>query len=199
MGVVPRRHGGTRSTARTTAQHGSRCDMRHFLMGQHPADPDLQAIRNSSREEPTTPTSPTVRAEALAAIRRTVAVSRRNVAPRGAAAAAASGSEDAYANLPPRQITVVPRQGGRSKRRDAATIATFVRSLERHKFEEVEDGEQCSICIEEWETAEVAVMLPCRHRFHSDCIGAWLLKSSLCPICKLDSLMLDSQGQEQEK
>jgi len=170
--------------------------MRQFLMGQHPVDPDLQAIRNSSREEPPTPTLPTVRAEALAAIRRTVAVSRRNVAPRGAAAAAASGSEDAYANLPPRQITVVPRRqrGGKLKKRDAAAVATFVQSLERHTFEEVEDGEQCSICIEEWETAEVCVMLPCRHRYHSDCIGAWLLKSSLCPICKLDSL-----EREQEK
>jgi len=189
--MPPPRHGGTRSTARAHAQHGSRCDMRQFINGQHPADSDLVAIRNSSRDDPQLPGSPTstrVRADALPAIRRVVAATRRTIAP-GAAAAAANGMADAYANQPVRERVPPPRRSAKSKSgaREADEVEAFVQSLAQHRFARVEEGEQCAICIEEWEPSDLAVMMPCSHPFHKECISAWLLKSSLCPICKWDS------------
>mmetsp|Transcript_11162 Transcript_11162/g.12240 ORF Transcript_11162/g.12240 Transcript_11162/m.12240 type:complete len:296 (-) Transcript_11162:144-1031(-) len=48
---------------------------------------------------------------------------------------------------------------------------------ERRKQEDV-----CVICTEEFNDEETRY-LPCFHRFHEDCISAWLKKRNKCPIC----------------
>lgn len=52
-----------------------------------------------------------------------------------------------------------------------------------------ENDEDCSICRERFQN-EVAVQLPCdqRHRFHKQCIGTWLARSSTCPLCRINVL-----------
>ena len=39
----------------------------------------------------------------------------------------------------------------------------------------------CAICLE---SISESITLDCKHSFHGGCIGAWLQKSSSCPICR---------------
>jgi len=49
--------------------------------------------------------------------------------------------------------------------------------------EEEAEEEECAICAEDWEAGEMLVQLPCRHRFHHDCIKSWLVRKCTCPLC----------------
>ncbi|CAL9122807.1 probable E3 ubiquitin-protein ligase RHY1A [Musa acuminata AAA Group] len=42
----------------------------------------------------------------------------------------------------------------------------------------------CAVCLEEFETGDILVHLPCDHRFHWDCVLPWLESSSHCPCCR---------------
>ncbi|GJQ09502.1 hypothetical protein GpartN1_g1293.t1 [Galdieria partita] len=44
----------------------------------------------------------------------------------------------------------------------------------------------CSICLESFCIGERLRVLPCLHCFHSCCIILWLMRRSLCPLCKSD-------------
>ncbi|XP_046687282.1 E3 ubiquitin-protein ligase MPSR1-like isoform X2 [Homalodisca vitripennis] len=43
---------------------------------------------------------------------------------------------------------------------------------------------QCVICFEEFITEYGCKRLPCNHKFHSQCIGKWLLVQKTCPTCR---------------
>ena len=45
--------------------------------------------------------------------------------------------------------------------------------------------EECSICIEDYNTNDVIRILDCNHSFHTNCIESWIQYSSKtqCPIC----------------
>ncbi|XP_042024808.1 E3 ubiquitin-protein ligase MPSR1-like [Salvia splendens] len=45
----------------------------------------------------------------------------------------------------------------------------------------VQVSEECAICLAEYEEAKE---MPCRHRFHADCIDRWLGMHGSCPICR---------------
>ena len=45
---------------------------------------------------------------------------------------------------------------------------------------------QCSICIEQFEEQDSIKILPCFHQFHAKCADDWLLRKSVCPVCKFD-------------
>jgi len=45
----------------------------------------------------------------------------------------------------------------------------------------------CSICHGDFKTGDKMVVLPkCRHSYHDGCVGPWLLKTPLCPLCRED-------------
>lgn len=43
--------------------------------------------------------------------------------------------------------------------------------------------EQCVICRVEYEEEDTILTLPCKHRYHSDCIKDWLKINKICPVC----------------
>lgn len=75
-----------------------------------------------------------------------------------------------------------------------------VGALDEEEFQRAEgEGEEaccCAICLEEFEDQEKVRVLPCKHRFHGDCLVPWLTeRHSSCPLCKFDVMqhVLDSQ------
>ena len=51
---------------------------------------------------------------------------------------------------------------------------------------ETENG--CPICLEKFVGNRPIRVLPCRHRYHSDCVDDWLVKRRRCPLCGYDIL-----------
>ncbi|KAE8710351.1 E3 ubiquitin-protein ligase RING1 [Hibiscus syriacus] len=61
----------------------------------------------------------------------------------------------------------------------------------------VEDALQCSVCLDDLEAGMEAKEMPCKHKFHSQCILPWLELHSSCPVCRYqmpaDESKLDSE------
>jgi hypothetical protein len=49
-----------------------------------------------------------------------------------------------------------------------------------------DDKKNCVICLNDFKNGEKALILPCIHLFHKDCIISWLKQNDKCPICKKD-------------
>ncbi|GAY39878.1 RING-type E3 ubiquitin transferase [Citrus sinensis] len=43
---------------------------------------------------------------------------------------------------------------------------------------------QCAVCLEEFEIGNEAKEMPCKHKFHGECIMPWLEVRSSCPVCR---------------
>ena len=51
----------------------------------------------------------------------------------------------------------------------------------------------CSVCLEGAVAGGRMRCLPCRHKFHVDCIDEWLSQSKKCPVCNTDVAELGEQ------
>lgn len=45
-------------------------------------------------------------------------------------------------------------------------------------------SESCTVCLEGFRAGTVVKEMPCKHRFHSECILPWLDLHSSCPVCR---------------
>ena len=45
-------------------------------------------------------------------------------------------------------------------------------------------GGSCSICLEDFDDGDRALLLPCKHRFHAQCVGHWFHEHRECPNCR---------------
>ncbi|KAI0380076.1 hypothetical protein F5Y04DRAFT_105724 [Hypomontagnella monticulosa] len=63
-----------------------------------------------------------------------------------------------------------------------------IERLERKKLDEAMLGPElkgeCTICIDEMKVGDEAVVLPCKHWFHEQCVVLWLKQHNTCPICR---------------
>ncbi|KAJ0263966.1 RING-type E3 ubiquitin transferase [Hirschfeldia incana] len=43
---------------------------------------------------------------------------------------------------------------------------------------------QCTVCLDDFEIGVEAKEMPCKHKFHSECLLPWLELHSSCPVCR---------------
>ncbi|UVC49963.1 RING-type E3 ubiquitin transferase [Theileria orientalis] len=53
-----------------------------------------------------------------------------------------------------------------------------------------DNSKTCSVCLEEYHEGVEIKRLPCTHFYHKNCIDVWLNKSTICPICKFDFIVM---------
>lgn len=70
---------------------------------------------------------------------------------------------------------------------DTQVAATYV----------TQEEDLCPICFEKFYQNEILRELPCKHRFHADCIDPWFLnESSECPLCRIDLALIQNPDQD---
>lgn len=57
----------------------------------------------------------------------------------------------------------------------------------------VEKG-ACVICLEEWLKGDMATELPCKHKYHFECVKKWLGIHATCPLCRYE---MPLEGEEE--
>ncbi|KAL6644998.1 hypothetical protein ACP70R_016606 [Stipagrostis hirtigluma subsp. patula] len=67
------------------------------------------------------------------------------------------------------------RQGTPPARKDAVAALPTVR---------VPEAATCPVCLDELTAGGEAREMPCKHRFHDQCIFPWLEMHSSCPVCR---------------
>ncbi|XP_059316005.1 E3 ubiquitin-protein ligase MPSR1-like [Lycium ferocissimum] len=59
-----------------------------------------------------------------------------------------------------------------------------IEALPRVEICEEEEKIECVVCLDELGVGDVAKEMPCKHRFHGDCVEKWLKIHGSCPICR---------------
>lgn len=80
------------------------------------------------------------------------------------------------------QLGMNDRQGPSLAPRSAIDALPTVRITQRH----LNIYSQCAVCQHNFELGSEARLMPCMHLYHSDCIITWLVRSSSCPLCRLE-------------
>ena len=84
------------------------------------------------------------------------------------------------------QLPTYPYQSKSSQAKDQDEAGIFADSCNGKSTDSNFMISQCSICIEQFEDEDMIKILPCFHQFHAKCADDWLLRKSVCPVCKFD-------------
>ncbi|KAI9111978.1 hypothetical protein K1719_017668 [Acacia pycnantha] len=60
-------------------------------------------------------------------------------------------------------------------------------------------GGECVICLEEWEVGGVAKEMPCKHKFHDNCIEKWLRIHGSCPVCRYQMPVAEKEAGKRDE
>lgn len=71
-------------------------------------------------------------------------------------------------------------------------------SITKDMLKNKENVPECSVCKEEFKHEEHVKEMPCKHRFHDDCLIPWLKQHNSCPTCRHE-LPTDDKEYENRK
>ncbi|MCO5599601.1 hypothetical protein L7F22_053707 [Adiantum nelumboides] len=71
-----------------------------------------------------------------------------------------------------------------------------VRRRERGSGDASTEQDDCSVCLEHFLAGQLLIHLPCKHRFHPDCLTPWLESHGQCPYCRA-KVVSDATGKAQ--
>lgn len=71
-----------------------------------------------------------------------------------------------------------------------AEVALTKEEVEALPIIKLEMEDECAICCTMMKKKQKNVQLNCSHIFHGRCIGAWLGKNPLCPMCRQHALQI---------
>jgi hypothetical protein len=67
--------------------------------------------------------------------------------------------------------------------------------LDNEIISQDENDNNCFICLENYKKDDIVTKLPCKHRFHKNCIKTWLCKENTrCPVCRKDTRKSSTQN-----
>ncbi|KEY70897.1 hypothetical protein S7711_00740 [Stachybotrys chartarum IBT 7711] len=73
-------------------------------------------------------------------------------------------------------------------------------NLDRRPMDEsmmnAEGKTECTICIDDMTLGQLATTLPCKHRFHDECVVLWLKEHNTCPVCRAPIEKSSAPGDE---
>lgn len=73
-----------------------------------------------------------------------------------------------------------------------------VAALRRETLGDGADAGECAVCQDAFAAGDATAVLPCGHRFHSDCIAPWLDLHNSCPSCRFE-LPTDDPDYERQR
>lgn len=82
---------------------------------------------------------------------------------------------------------MMEQQAGASSAPGPATAAAIAALPKKQADKEMvgADGKaECSVCMDAVLLGDEVTVLPCKHWFHGDCVGAWLKEHDTCPHCR---------------
>ncbi|GAU37656.1 hypothetical protein TSUD_220810 [Trifolium subterraneum] len=84
-------------------------------------------------------------------------------------------------------------QLGSNKNGQPPASKESIEAMEKVEIREGDDGGECVVCLDEFEVGGVVKEMPCKHRFHGDCIEKWLGLHGSCPVCRYQ-MPVDEKG-----
>ena len=62
----------------------------------------------------------------------------------------------------------------------------YIIKIKKYKLnEDLEESDNCSICLENYNKDNIINVLKCGHKYHKDCIDDWINDNNKCPLCRL--------------
>nr|XP_043608713.1 E3 ubiquitin-protein ligase MPSR1-like [Erigeron canadensis] len=72
-------------------------------------------------------------------------------------------------------------------------------SIESLQTVKVSQEEECAICMMEYDGESLlAKEMPCKHKFHADCVNKWLGIRGSCPVCRFE-MPVDEEEEEKRQ
>ncbi|KAK4263464.1 hypothetical protein QN277_028864 [Acacia crassicarpa] len=90
------------------------------------------------------------------------------------------------------------RDFGRGKGGRPPASKESIDALPCFKIEEGDEGE-CVICLEEWEAGGEVKEMPCKHKFHPNCVEKWLGIHGSCPVCRYEMPIDEETGKKRDE
>ena len=69
---------------------------------------------------------------------------------------------------------------------DENKFGVNINNYEILKKKDIPTNKECYICLKNFKKNDIVRKLPCEHIFCENCLKPWLLKNSVCPICKYE-------------